>query len=119
MKKILIAGSRSLRNNKVAIETLDAFFNKYSKEEVEIITGMANGIDMMAYEKAKAGNYTIHEYPADWEKYGKSAGYIRNAEMVKLCTAALVLWDGKSKGTKHTIDLCEKQDKLAHIITIY
>lgn len=49
-------------------------------------------------------------HPADWDAYGKSAGYRRNAEMVSLgadlCIAFVV--PGKSKGTQHTIDLARK-----------
>lgn len=46
---------------------------------------------------------------ADWDIYGKSAGYIRNAEMAKYADACVVFWDGKSRGTKHMIDLAKKE----------
>ena len=42
--------------------------------------------------------------PADWDKYGKSAGFIRNKEMVDIADAAIIFWDGDSKGTKDTIE---------------
>lgn len=48
-------------------------------------------------------------YPADWKKYGSSAGYIRNDEMAKYADCLIAFWDGKSKGTKHMIDLAVKR----------
>lgn len=45
----------------------------------------------------------IH-FPANWDKHGKSAGHIRNAEMAKYADALVAFWDGKSKGTKGMID---------------
>ena len=61
------------------------------------------------------------EYKANWDKYGKSAGYKRNAEMVNQLDKndiAFIFWDGKSKGTKHTIDLCNKNN-IKSIITYF
>ena len=47
-------------------------------------------------------------YPADWEQYGPRAGYIRNSEMAKVATHLIAFWDGRSKGTKHMIDIARK-----------
>ncbi len=41
---------------------------------------------------------------AEWDKYGKSAGYIRNRLIVQESDMIVAFWDGKSKGTKHSID---------------
>jgi hypothetical protein len=58
---------------------------------------------------------------ADWEKYGKRAGYIRNEEMAKYAKQdeigiAICVWDGESKGTKHMIDLAKKYDLQVFIV---
>jgi hypothetical protein len=57
---------------------------------------------------ANENNIKIIEFPADWEKFGKKAGYIRNEEMAKYSDSCIVFWDGKSKGTKHMIELAKK-----------
>ena len=52
------------------------------------------------------------------DKYGKRAGFIRNCEMVDCCDGVVVFWDGKSKGTKHTIDYASKRGKPCIIVNI-
>lgn len=48
-------------------------------------------------------------YPADWERYGRSAGMIRNREMINAADEVLALWDGKSKGTGQAIALSKRR----------
>jgi len=52
----------------------------------------------------------------DWDKYRKSAGFIRNQQIIDACTFVLAFWDGKSKGTKDTIDKARKAKKPTFII---
>lgn len=47
----------------------------------------------------------IERYPAEWNRYGRSAGYRRNEQMAKIADALIALWDGQSKGTQHMIRL--------------
>jgi hypothetical protein len=54
--------------------------------------------------------------PANWDEFGKSAGYIRNAEMAKYADACVIFWDGISKGTKHMINLANKEGLKLKII---
>ncbi|WP_276914036.1 DNA cytosine methyltransferase [Aneurinibacillus aneurinilyticus] len=58
------------------------------------------------------------QYVADWDKYGNSAGYIRNREMAQSADALMAFWDGKSPGTKHMIDLA-KEYGLSVIVVRY
>jgi hypothetical protein len=54
--------------------------------------------------------------PAQWEIYGKMAGYLRNLEMAKIADAVVLFWDGKSKGTKHMLDISQDRGLLVRII---
>lgn len=83
-----------------------------------IIQGLARGVDMIAKSWADRHNLGTWDFPADWEKYGRSAGFRRNVEMVDKCDYCLILWDGESHGTKHDIDLCRSKNK-PHKIVIY
>lgn len=83
-----------------------------------IIQGLARGVDMIAKEWADNHNLGTWDFPAEWDKYGRSAGYCRNVDTVDRCDYCLILWDGQSKGTKHDIDLCISKNK-PHKVVIY
>jgi len=76
-------------------------------DEIEIVSGTATGADRLGERYAKDNGYTVKKFPADWNKHGKSAGYKRNAQMAEYADALIAFWDGKSKGTKHMIDLAK------------
>lgn len=76
------------------------------KSLVELVTGTAKGADQIPYLLAQKYGWAYpKEFPADWDRHGKAAGYIRNKEMAHQGTHLIAFWDGKSKGTKHMIDL--------------
>jgi hypothetical protein len=54
-------------------------------------------------------NIPCFRFPADWDRYGKAAGYIRNETMAANAEALIALWDGRSPGTKHMIDIARKK----------
>ena len=119
-RKLLVCGSRTIRDTTYiqgptqwAKNQIEAYwyYNLACYDELVMIEGAAKGIDTIAKEYAQENDWKIEEYPAEWDKYGKSAGYIRNEIMVKAADEVLILWDGESKGTKHDIDLCEKYNK--------
>lgn len=108
MFKVIIAGSRGFSNYKLLEGKLDSLFSK--KSNVEIVSGTARGADKLGEMYAKKRSLPVIQFPADWDKYGKSAGYKRNAQMAQYADACVVFWDGKSRGTKHMIDLAKKQE---------
>lgn len=110
--KLIIAGSRTIKDNKKIIEYLDRYRNRVT----EIVSGGALGPDFMAIEYAMAYNIPYKVFKPDWEKYGKSAGMIRNIEMLKYADHLIAFWDGQSKGTKQIIDNASKYG--VHCITV-
>ena len=101
--KLLIVGSRSIRNFDLA---------PYIPDGVEqIISGGANGVDTLAEEYADKKRISKIILRPDYARYGKGAPLKRNEEMVKMADAVLVIWDGVSRGTKYTVDYAEKQGK--------
>lgn len=78
-----------------------------------VISGGAAGVDEFAATWCKLHKPSIRfqEYPADWGKHGKAAGPIRNQQMVDACHFAIVIWDGKSRGTKDSITRLLKAGK--------
>ena len=112
MIKLMVCGSRTIVDKDFIYKKIDEYVAKnFSAEEIIIIEGEARGVDSIAKQWAIDHNKKIEAYPANWDLYGKSAGYRRNVDMVKTCDHCLIIWDGKSKGTKHDIDLCTKYKK--------
>ncbi len=70
--------------------------------DTQIISGGAHGVDSIAVLAAKARQMTHEpiELNADWDKYGRPAGMVRNAEVVKAVDRVVAFWDGESPGTK-------------------
>ena len=111
MTKILICGSRGCTEDVDQIglwsEVANHFMNDDGLLTVEgIISGGARGADKYAENFAKDVSLPIEVFKPDWKLHGKRAGYLRNITMLEQEGVDLViaLWDGESKGTKHTID---------------
>jgi len=83
----------------------------------QIISGGAQGADLLAKQYAKENKILYKEFPPDWNKYGKSAGYIRNKQIIDAADEVAAFWDGISKGTKHSLDIAEENGKPVHIFT--
>jgi len=105
--KIIIAGSRYFNDYNLLKKKCDKFFTK--DLYFEIVSGMAKGADLLGEKYATENNYPITKFPADWDKYGKSAGYKRNSQMADYADGLIAFWDGKSKGTKSMIDLAKNK----------
>lgn len=79
------------------------------------MSGGAKGADSLAERFAKENNIETMIFPADWDKYGKNAGYIRNKDIISNSDIVIAFWDGKSKGTKISIDLAKQSSKILFI----
>ena len=112
--KVVVAGSRTYRNKRRVFDELDQWMRAGKIEEV--ISGCAAGPDSDAIEWAEQNGVPVDKHPAEWDTYGKSAGFIRNAEMAAIGDILLAFWDGQSKGTKHMIDCMQRKKKQVYII---
>lgn len=108
--KLLIVGSRS-------IEQFD--LEGYVPSETKwIISGGANGVDTLAEEYADRHRLTKLIMRPEYEKYGRAAPIKRNESMVDLCDRVLVIWDGSSKGTHHTVEYAKKKQKPLELVIV-
>lgn len=82
-----------------------------SYQVVKIVSGGARGADKLGAQFATENNIPLVEFIPDWETFGKSAGYIRNRDIVKNADLVVAFWDGVSKGTKHAIDIAHELKK--------
>ena len=108
MIRVIIAGGRDFQDWDKLVEVCDKAFKDY--QYVEIVSGAATGADKLGERYANERGHQIKRFPADWDKYGKSAGYRRNAEMADYAGALIAFWDGQSKGTSHMINLAKGKE---------
>lgn len=106
--KVIIAGSRNFKDYSFLCNKCDKALGL--QKQVEIVSGTAQGADKLGEKYAEERGYKIRQFPADWNNYGKSAGYIRNEKMSKYADALICFWDGQSKGTKMMIDLAKNNN---------
>lgn len=106
MFKLIIAGGRDFNNYDGMSKCLDRLL-KNINDNIEIVCGMARGADRLGERYAKEHGYKVIYMPADWDLYGKSAGFKRNVQMAEYADALVAFWDGVSSGTKHMIETAQ------------
>ena len=115
--RIIIAGGRNFNDYEMLKRNMLKFIQKLHDHidfhDIEIISGNANGADKLGERFAKEYNHNLKIMPAQWDLHGKSAGYLRNKEMLDYTKEAdhsvlVAFWDGQSKGTKNMIDISRK-----------
>ena len=105
--KVCIAGSREIED----YDLLCKVIADSNTTITEIVSGTARGADRLGERFALEHDILLKKFPANWNKFGKRAGYLRNKEMADYANFFIILWDGESKGTKHMIDLVYKTGK--------
>lgn len=119
--RCLVIGSRTFDDYNRLEEVLDYLLK--NQLQIEIISGGAKGADTLARQYAIKKGYLYKEFPADWNTYGKKAGYIRNKQMCEYISqyakyGMIAFWDGESRGTKQDIDLAKEMKIPYKIIKI-
>ena len=100
--KLIIAGSREITDYQTFLECIK-LCGITPNDITEVVCGMARGVDTLGKQWALTNNLPVKEFPADWNKDGKAAGFLRNLDMARYADALLAIWDGKSRGTAHMI----------------
>lgn len=100
--KIAVVGSRGFDNYDMVKRTLLNVMYHYGT--FEVVCGCAKGADKLGECFALEYGLKIHKFIPDWDKYGKSAGMVRNREMSDIADMVIAFWDGSSRGTKHMIE---------------
>jgi len=108
---VCICGSRN-----ISFVNLDLFIDP---EHVGcVVSGGAAGVDTLAEQWAKRNKIEWVCYLPNYKSFGKRAPLIRDQEMVDFCDVVIAFWDGKSTGTKYTMDYAIKTGHrcICHII---
>jgi len=111
--KIAIVGSREYLRWDIVHAFVSAIWRKHPGATV--LSGGARGVDRHAVQAAMRHHMAFEVYPAQWDRYGKRAGYLRNELIVADADQVVAFWDGKSRGTKHTIDIARRHGVPFHV----
>lgn len=101
---VIIAGSRDITDYGILSHAISASGFPISS----VISGAARGVDQLGERWAKEHGIPVLRMPAEWNRYGRSAGYRRNEDMASIGDALIAIWDGKSSGTRHMIETARK-----------
>jgi hypothetical protein len=107
--KVIVAGSRYFKDFKRLIDEL----LKIQKDVTidEIVSGGCHGADKYGECWADLFDIPVKIFKADWKKYGKAAGPIRNKEMAEYGDMLVLFWDGKSKGSANMLKTMQSLNK--------
>jgi hypothetical protein len=108
-----IVGGRDFNNYDILVSTFANLVeeNKWDCKGLTIVSGGAKGADSLAEQLANDIGTKTLIFKANWDKYGKSAGYRRNVAIVENSDIIIAFWNGISKGTRHTIDIAKVSKK--------
>lgn len=102
--KLGIVGSRTFLDYQLLKTTIDQIINSSTNSITHIVSGGAKGADTLASRYAEEKNFEMIVFKPNWKKYGKRAGFIRNTDIIYTSDIIVAFWDGKSSGTKDSID---------------
>lgn len=115
--KLIVAGDRDFNNYDFVKSKLDSILSQVD-EDIEIVSGKCKGVDKLGEEYAAENGYPIKPFPADWDKYGKAAGPIRNKQMAEYGTHLVAFLKKGSKGTKSMIEIATELKLPIRVINI-
>ena len=108
--RVIVAGSRGFFDYDLMSRELDKLFNEskqFAGHNIKIISGMADGADSLAIRYADERKLTKILFPANWKRFSRVAGFLRNEDMLSVATHLVVFWDGTSSGTNHMIEIAK------------
>lgn len=103
--RVIVAGTRTFSNYELLRAKLDFYLSRI--ENVEIVSGGQRGADSLGERYARERSMGLAIFEAEWQKYGKKAGPIRNGVMAAYATHCVVFWDGESPGAASMIRIAK------------
>ncbi len=111
--RVIVCGSRDWTNREAIADRLFDL-----PTDSVIVHGAAKGADKIAGQEAEKLGLLVEQHPADWDYYGKRAGFVRNERMAVIgADLCIAFWDGRSKGTAMMVDLADKYGIPLELVT--
>jgi len=96
--RVCVSGSRGYSH----LDNVDRLIASLPRD-LTIVHGGAAGVDTRADAVARGLGFKVEICPADWSRYGRRAGPLRNRAMVASSDFLYAFWDGQSRGTASAI----------------
>ncbi len=109
--KVIIAGSRSI----TSYDRVKRAIEQSGFEITEVVSGRAEGVDKLGERYARDMKVGCKEFPADWGKHGRKAGFLRNQKMAEYADGLIAVWDGRSNGTAHMINVARAKNLKVYV----
>jgi len=106
--KLIVAGGRDFSDYNLLCHRLDNLLRAKDPKDIIIVSGGAQGADKLGERYAAERGLRAEVYEAEWDRFGKRAGYLRNSQMADNADGLVAFWNG-SAGTKHMIDIATEQ----------
>ena len=117
--RVIVAGSRGITDRAKVFEKVESLTRRlWLSSGFEIVSGLAAGPDTMAIEWAQWAGFSgsVVRFPAEWDRYGRAAGMVRNQQMAWYGTHLIAFWDGRSPGTKNMIETAKKDGLAVRVV---
>ncbi|MBQ9082997.1 MAG: DUF2493 domain-containing protein [Clostridia bacterium] len=119
LRRVVVAGCRYYCNYEEAKEFIDRCISRIRMEYTLVfVSGCCRGADALGERYAQEHGFLIERHPAEWERFGRQAGPIRNRCMVQCSDFIICFWDGQSTGTASLIDYAREMSKPIRIKNI-
>ena len=102
---VIIAGSRAITDYARVADAVQ----RSGFAITRVVSGMAAGVDSLAIRYAAEHGLPCDRFPAEWKRWGRSAGYRSTARWPGTPSALIAVWDGNSPGTRHMIELAKSR----------
>lgn len=103
-KRVAIVGSREFPN----LDQVREYVRTLPPDTI-VISGGARGVDRTVEYEARRIGLEVEIWPANWNRYGKRAGFLRNQDIVNSADELIAFWDGQSRGTLHSVELARER----------
>lgn len=114
--KLAIVGSRNFTDYDLMCSYISS---KFDLSDIDtIVSGGAKGADALAERFAHEYNLLLHVKKAEWSKYGRAAGPMRNKQIIEECDAVVAFPTVSSKGTLNSINLAKKLGKRLEVMYV-
>lgn len=118
MKYVAVVGSRGFNDYDLFLDKI-RLYTKNIEDDITFVSGGApSGADFLIEKFCREHDMPIIVYKANWDKDGRSAGFMRNITIIAKANYVIAFWDGKSRGTEHSITLAKGTARPLRIVNI-